>query len=114
MSFFTSLFTKKKKSTTTVTILNPTDFKTAINSKKVLLIDVRTSNEYHAGHINKAISLDYFKQRPFLEFINQLDKELPIYLYCRSGNRSKRAAKQLSRLGFLYIYDLRGGYLAWV
>jgi rhodanese-related sulfurtransferase len=42
-----------------------------------------------------------------------LDKEIPIYLYCRSGGRSNKAARQLISLGFKEIYDLQGGYLGW-
>ncbi|VAV83833.1 hypothetical protein MNBD_BACTEROID02-1730, partial [hydrothermal vent metagenome] len=35
------------------------------------------------------------------------------YLYCRSGGRSRKAAKILAEMGFKEIYDLKGGYMAW-
>jgi rhodanese-related sulfurtransferase len=43
----------------------------------------------------------------------KLDASKPVYLYCRSGNRSGKAAKILVTLGFNEIYDLRGGYTSW-
>jgi rhodanese-related sulfurtransferase len=42
-----------------------------------------------------------------------LDKKNPIYLYCRSGNRSKKSADILIKLGFSEVYDLKGGFVEW-
>jgi rhodanese-related sulfurtransferase len=42
-----------------------------------------------------------------------LPKEAPVFIYCRSGKRSKKAAIQMDCLGFKKIFDLDGGYLAW-
>lgn len=43
----------------------------------------------------------------------KLDPSKAVYLYCRSGNRSGKAAKLLVSLGFNEVYDLRGGYASW-
>lgn len=91
------------------TILSTETFKDSISQKKVQLIDVRTPQEYKAGHIKDAINIDYFSDK-FSEDFKQFDKEEPIYIYCKSGNRSGKAAKILSELGFEKIYDLEGGY----
>ncbi len=76
-------------------------------NKKITLLDVRTSQEYHRGHIKEA--------RPFpLETINKYrgSKEQPIYVICQSGMRSKRAAKILNQNGYEVI-NVRGGMSAW-
>ena len=60
-----------------------------------------------------AFKLDFFNQNNFRATFKKLDKKKPLYIYCRSGNRSSRAAKQLAGLGFEKIYDLKGGYMKW-
>ena len=45
--------------------------------------------------------------------IRKLDKNEPIYLYCRSGKRSAKAAQILKEMGFKEIYDMEGGFLNW-
>ena len=74
-----------------------------------LLLDVRTSQEFASGHIEGAqnISLQDLPQR-----MNELPKDKPIVLYCRSGNRSNTAARMLQQAGFTDVYDL-GGVIAW-
>ena len=49
----------------------------------------------------------------FREKIQELDRDKPVYLYCRSGNRSGKASKIMDELGFKEIVDLKGGYKAW-
>jgi len=89
-----------------------------MNLKKLLqhnvqLIDVRTPNEFSNGHIENAVNVDFFNQNNFGAAFTKLDKKKPLYIYCRSGKRSSRAAKQLAGLGFEKIYDLEGGYIKW-
>lgn len=91
------------------TILDNATFKDSISQKKVQLIDVRTPREYAQGHIDEAINIDFLNAN-FAEGFDQFDKSQPIYIYCKSGNRSGKAAKQLTELGFEKIYDLKGGY----
>ena len=45
--------------------------------------------------------------------MQKFDKDEPLYIYCRSGNRSSKAAAQLTEAGFKKIIDLKGGYKAW-
>ena len=77
------------------------------------LIDIRTPTEFSSGHIENAVNVDFFNQHNFKAAFTKLDKKKPLYIYCRSGNRSSRAAKQLAGLGFEKIYDLKGGYMKW-
>lgn len=96
----------------TIQVVDVSTFKKGISNQEIQLIDVRTPNEYQQGHINNAKLIDFFAD-DFKEKTQQLDKKKPVYLYCRSGNRSGKASKTLSTLGFKEIYDLKGGYLAW-
>ncbi|WP_047244963.1 rhodanese-like domain-containing protein [Maribacter thermophilus] len=111
MSFFSSLF--KSKSSENINILNAEEFQNEIKNKKVRLVDVRTSGEYNSGHIKNAVNVDFFNRTAFQKFFSKLNKEEPIYLYCRSGNRSRKAAYMLEKMGFTSLTDLKGGYMAW-
>lgn len=92
-----------------IKILSPQEFREAVTNKKVQLIDVRTKNEFDHGSIENAVNLDFFQPGQLLEGLKNFDKDEPIYLYCRSGNRSQKAAGLLKQEGFKEIYDLRGG-----
>ena len=78
-----------------------------------LLIDVRTVEEYEESHIAGALNISVLSD-DFNEKINEFPKDAPIFIYCRSGKRSKKAAIQMDSLGFKKIFDLEGGYLAWI
>ena len=67
------------------------------------LVDVRKSNEWEKGNICSALNIDYF-QKDFVAQFEHFDKEQPIYLYCRSGNRSGKGARLLSQEGLSLIH----------
>lgn len=113
MSFFSSFYATTAQNSDSISVLNTTQFAEAIRGQDVALIDVRTPQEYAEGAIDGAVNIDYFDQELFLKKISALDKTKPVYLYCRSGNRSMKSARQLVSLGFEKVYDLAGGYLAW-
>jgi rhodanese-related sulfurtransferase len=113
MSFFSSFFTTSAQTSDTISVLNKTQFAEAIQGQNVVLIDVRTPEEFAQGAIKGAVNINYFDQKVFIKQISTLDKNKPVYLYCRSGNRSMKAARQLESLGFDKVYDLAGGYMAW-
>ncbi len=92
--------------------LNAVDFNDKIKNENVQLIDVRRPEEYAEAHIKNASNINFY-DADFIEKMTQnLDKSKPVYLYCRSGGRSGKAAAQLSELGFK-VYDLEGGILDW-
>lgn len=94
-------------------ILNANDFEKKIATEKnIQLIDVRTPEEFQQGYIKGAKNINIYSPT-FEQEINKLDKTKPVYIYCRSGNRSKSAAQVLSKNGFKVIYDLQGGIIAW-
>lgn len=98
------------KQTEPVTILSPATYKEAISSNDVQLVDVRTPEEFKEGHIGHAVNIDFFSEDFASEF-EKFNKDQPLYIYCRSGNRSAKAAKKLHEMGFGEIYDLKGGIL---
>ena len=113
MSFLSNFF-KPKEASKQIKVLDVDVYKKAIEAEENLqLVDVRTKTEYNGGHINNAQQIDYFQQSAFKKAFEKFDKEAPLYLYCRSGQRSLQAAKILDAMGFKEIYDLKGGYLAW-
>lgn len=75
------------------------------NDNKTRLIDVRTKEEYAEGHLDDAINIpvDNIKE---IEKVEEIDKETPIIVYCKSGKRSAKAAEELKKLGYKKIYDL--------
>lgn len=73
-------------------------------NNNALLIDVRSPQEFKEGHIKDAISIPYY------EMYKKADKELkdkmqPIILYCNTGNRTKKAAEILKKMGYINIID---------
>ena len=80
--------------------------------KDVQLVDVRTPMEYGQGHIDDAVNFN-INDEGFLNQIEKLDKNKPVYLYCKLGGRSNRAAELLKSKGFTQIFDYTGGYDDW-
>ena len=91
-------------------VLDPSAFNQGMNGQQ--LIDVRTPREFNAGHIEGALNMD-ISNSGFKTMLAEMDKEKPVYLYCRSGRRSASAAKMLNKMGFSEVYDLKGGILNW-
>ncbi len=78
----------------------------------IVLVDVRTAKEFEEGHLENALNIDWMGDGFMSEF-EKIDKDKTIYLYCRSGRRSASATKFLDSLGYLNVYNLKGGYLAY-
>ena len=92
--------------------INSKEFNELLKSGDGIIIDVRTPHEFHSGHIKEASNIDFYSD----EFINKLEvvgKDVPIYIYCRSGGRSLQAAIKMKEIGFNNIYNLIGGINAW-
>lgn len=78
----------------------------------VVVIDVRTPEEYDAGHVDDAALIDFYADT-FADEIAALDRDANYLIYCRSGNRSGQAHELMAELGFENVYDLDGGVIAW-
>ena len=66
---------------------------------KQIIVDVRTDEEFHEGHLDGALHIDIMRP-DFLQRIGELAKDASYKLYCRSGNRSGRAAEVMLSMGF--------------
>jgi len=107
-----SLFGLGKSDKTAPKNISPADAKAMLGKDaSCVLLDVRTKDEFNEGHIKGA------KLIPVAEIAVRAENELPdkdaaILVYCRSGNRSARAAGILAAMGYTNVYDL-GGIRSW-
>ena len=87
-------------------------FAELIQDSSVVILDVRTANEYAEGHIAGAVLIDQ-GQSDFVEKVKAtIPAEKKIAVYCRSGRRSANAANKLAAEGYSCI-NLQGGIIAW-
>ena len=113
MTLFSSIFKSASKGPDKFRVLDVSEYKKAITNKDVQLVDVRTAQEYRKGHLARAQNIDYYKTANFNEEFGKLDKSRPVYIYCRSGHRSRKAGRRLIDLGFSSVIDLKGGINNW-
>ena len=111
MSLFHSILGKIKQNDH-VEVLSAIDFKSKISETDIQLVDVRTPREFDHWHMDAAININFYSNA-FDKEIEQLDKSKPVFLYCRSGHRSRLASYKLASKGFVKVYDLKGGILKW-
>ena len=76
------------------------------------ILDVRTPEEWAEGTVKEAIKMNFYDAN-FQEQLKKLDKTKPVYVYCKSGGRSGKAADQMQKMGFTSVYNLLGGMGAW-
>jgi phage shock protein E len=79
---------------------------------ELVILDVRTPEEYAEGHLPGAILMNYF-DADFKKRLEILDKDKHYLVYCRSGGRSGKATAMMQELGFYDVLDLEGGIGAW-
>ncbi len=108
----TATTTNKSSVQATSKVITVEEYEKAITNPDIQLIDVRTPSEFSSGHIAKAININVMDVA-FTNEISKLDKQKPVYIYCRSGARSQRAAATLIQNGFTQIIDLQGGINNW-
>ncbi|MBR3522892.1 MAG: rhodanese-like domain-containing protein [Prevotella sp.] len=87
-------------------------FAELVRDSNVVVLDVRTAEEYADGHIERAVNIDYKKD----DFMDRAKAALPtdkkIAIYCRSGRRSAGAASKLAAEGYVLV-NLKGGIIDW-
>jgi rhodanese-related sulfurtransferase len=92
--------------------LDTSSFKDLYDGKSYFLLDVRTPEEFSAGHLKGAVNINFYDQT-FEENIDSLDKRKKYLVYCRSGGRSRQAMFLMRDLGFEEVFNLSGGILSW-
>lgn len=105
------LTTNASAQSDSIKTVDAAQFAEIIRSDSVFLLDVRTADEYAAGHIANAKNIDVLKS-DFKDKIKALPEDKLIAVYCRSGKRSLVAANILAKMGFKVI-NLRGGWMEW-
>lgn len=88
------------------------EFEKTIAQANVVLVDVRTPEEYAEGHIANALNIDVLNESFEKKATSTLPKDKTIAVYCRSGRRSKKAATILADSGYKVV-ELDTGYLGW-
>jgi phage shock protein E len=98
-------------SATTVN-LNVSEFSQKITEPGVIIVDVRTPEEFASGHIEGALNID-FNSGNFANEITRLNPSETYAIYCRSGSRSGQAASIMHEAGFHDVSNLNGGVIDW-
>lgn len=98
-------------SATTVN-LNVSEFSQKITEPGVIILDVRTPEEFVSGHIEGALNID-FNSGNFANEITRLNPSEKYAIYCRSGSRSGQAASIMHKAGFHDVSNLNGGVIDW-
>jgi len=81
-----------------------------MKDENVVFIDVRTPEEFKSNHVKpfKNIPLAFLQTK-----VDRFNKDQEIVLICQSGMRSRQAAKQLIKMGYKKVFNIRGGMNAW-
>jgi len=95
-----------------IKLLNVHDTLRLMNDKATVVVDVREPKEFAEGHMPHTRNIPVGK---LAERWGELadSKEKPVVLVCRTGNRSKKGAITLAKLGFKELYSLNGGVMDW-
>lgn len=97
----------------TIEVLSPEQMQVALKElPEAQLIDVRRANEYKVSHLKEAQNI-CVTDSDFKDKVASLDPKKPVYVYCKKGGRSAKAATILKDMGFTKIYDLQGGITNW-
>lgn len=101
-------------STATIETISPTEAAELLNDPPadLVVLDVRTPDEFAGGHLADAVNLDY-QAAGFAGELSALDRGASYLLYCRTGNRSAQVREMMSDLGFAEVYEIAGGIVAW-
>jgi thioredoxin len=108
-----SIFSCKGQTSKNIKDIDPKTFSEKIAATpSAQIIDVRTPQEFAAGHLDNALNIDWLGN-DFEANVQKLDKTKPVFVYCKTSNRSPKAAEKLEELGFTTIYNMQGGLLKW-
>jgi rhodanese-related sulfurtransferase len=108
--FSSALFLTGCSSSGGATNMDAGDFIAKVSEPGVVIVDVRTPEEFAAGHLQGAVNLDV-SASTFDSQIAALDKDVVYAVYCRSGNRSTIAVGKMSDAGFANLFNFnKGGF----
>jgi len=82
------------------------------NRPEMSIIDIRPHIDFKREHIPQAENLDY-NGHHFQEKVEKLDKNKEYIIYCKSGVRGEYFMGKMKESGFLEVYNILGGFVAW-
>ena len=94
------------------TSITPQEFQKVIADTTVQVVDARTADEYAEGHIARATNIDVLQADFASKAATALDVKRTVAVYCRSGRRSKKAARILADKGYRVV-ELDKGFIGW-
>ncbi|MDD6784026.1 MAG: rhodanese-like domain-containing protein [Prevotellaceae bacterium] len=90
------------------------EFQKILSQPRVVCLDVRTPDEYNSSHIKNAININVLSEDFEQQVVSRLAKGETIAVYCRSGNRSKKACSILVKNKYKKVVELSSGINGWV
>ena len=93
--------------------LDASTFAQKISEENVVVLDVRTYEEFTQSHIPDALNIDV-QGDYFNADVSALDKSKSYAVYCRSGVRSALASEVMAQIGIANVYNLAGGIMEWL
>lgn len=96
-----------------VKTITPAAAQKKLNKRNVVVLDVRTPQEYKDGHLPGAVHIDVLDSVAFVNSIGKLNKNKKYVMYCKSGKRSTKASNILYENRFKHILNMEGGITAW-
>jgi rhodanese-related sulfurtransferase len=90
--------------------IKPVDALPKVQEAYAQFVDVRTPEEYAAGHATRAVNIPL---NDLPANLDRLEKTEPVYVICQTGRRSREAADILTKNGFKWVFNVAGGTDAW-
>ena len=91
----------------------PAQAKEKMKKKDVVVVDVRTPQEWNQGHLKDAVHNDVFAE-DFDDKVRKMKPSTTYIVYCKSGGRSSMAIDKMKKAGLKRVHNMLGGYLEWV
>ncbi len=100
--------------TQSIELVSPADAAQVIadDPAGLVVLDLRTLEEFNEARLADAIMVDFYAD-DFADQLDNLDKDVPYVVYCRTGNRSSEAVKTMKDLGFVEVHEVDGGIVNW-
>ena len=107
------IITELRRATKGYKEVSPADAVLLINKEDALVLDIREENERTQGSIVNSKHIAFSKLTDKLDNISS-DKDKPILVFCKMGNRSSQACKLLLKNSYTNVFGLKGGITAWI
>jgi len=91
--------------------IEPSKWNILIKDKNTFILDARKPFEYEVGSFKKAVNPKVKNFREFPKYLNKLDKNKPVAMFCTGGIRCEKASVYLNEKGFKNVFQLQGGIL---